>query len=65
MVHAAVTAPADGPLDEDALARHCRETLPNYMVPRRIHAWSGTFPRTSSGKLDRPAIRRACLSPTT
>ena len=64
VVHAAVTAPSEtSELDLEALLRHCRDTLPNYMVPRQVHPWPGTFPRTSSGKFDRPAIRSACLSP--
>ena len=61
VVHVAVSS-RGGPLDEEALAAHCRRALPSYMVPRRIHAFVGDLPRTGSGKLDRPAVVRACTT---
>ncbi len=44
--------------DEDALMAHCRKVMPHYMLPARLHRWSGAMPRTASGKLDRPAVIR-------
>tara|TARA_R110002095_G_scaffold83255_4_gene72203 strand:- start:504 stop:2060 length:1557 start_codon:yes stop_codon:yes gene_type:complete len=44
----------------DALKRHCQETMPAYMVPRVFHVWEKPMPRTSSGKLDRPAVIETC-----
>ncbi len=58
VVHAAVS-PLDG-FDTDALLKKCRSTMPHYMVPRAIHVWEGTMPRTSSGKLARPEVVRTC-----
>jgi acyl-coenzyme A synthetase/AMP-(fatty) acid ligase len=45
---------ADGQL---ALNR-CRETLPRYMVPRRVFC-TAALPTTERGKLDRPALKIA------
>src|SRR5256885_3696457 len=39
----------------DALLAFCADTMPRYMVPRRIEVHAA-FPRTSSGKLDRKAV---------
>jgi acyl-CoA synthetase (AMP-forming)/AMP-acid ligase II len=58
VVHVAIT-PLGG-FDEAALARHCRTAMPHYMVPRRFHLWEGAMPRTSSGKLAKPDVVRAC-----
>lgn len=63
-VHLAVALLPGG--SEAALLSHCRRAMPSYMVPRRLHVWPGTMPRTASGKLDRPAVIAACraaLSP--
>ncbi|MEH6648278.1 AMP-binding protein [Sulfitobacter sp.] len=51
-----VTVVAHEGIDTAKLMAHCRKYMPHYMVPRRIHLWSGTMPRTASGKLDRPAV---------
>lgn len=59
-VEVAVTYPAGAPLDADALLAHCRRHMPTYMVPQRIHAWPGEFPRGGSGKIDRPQVTRRC-----
>jgi len=56
-VHVALS-PLEG-FDEAAVLRHCRQTLPHYMLPQRLHVWHEPMPRTASGKLDRPAIVRA------
>jgi acyl-CoA synthetase (AMP-forming)/AMP-acid ligase II len=55
-IHISVT-PLDG-FSEAALLKHCRETMPSYMIPRKIHVWRDTMPRTASGKLDRPKVIR-------
>ena len=59
-VHVAVTTKE--PMDdvEREIGQLCRKLLPNYMIPKRVHSFDTAFPRTSSGKLDRPAIKRLC-----
>lgn len=54
-IHVAWT-PLDGRDCEDEILRHCRSTMPSYMVPRAFHQWPGGMPRTASGKLDRSAV---------
>ncbi|OLB65452.1 MAG: hypothetical protein AUH96_08910 [Nitrospirae bacterium 13_2_20CM_2_61_4] len=44
-------------LDETAALARCRESLPDYMIPRRIYQQS-EFPLTANGKIDRPALIR-------
>lgn len=63
-VHVAASPAGPNPIDADALARHCAREMPAHMVPRRIHAWPGSMPRTTSGKIDRPAVIRACTEPS-
>ena len=58
VVHVALTPLGD--FSEAALMAHCRRVMPHYMIPRRVHAWPGSMPRTSSGKLDRPHIVSRC-----
>ncbi len=58
VVLAAVSAAGGGGLDAEDILRFCRENMPSYMVPRRIHLWQGAMPRTASGKIDRPAVIR-------
>ncbi len=41
----------------DALMTHCAEKMPRYMVPKTIEILS-ELPKTSSGKVDYPALRR-------
>ena len=60
-VEIAVTAHDGQPLDTEKLLVYCRQNMPHYMAPRRIHAWEGDMPKTGSGKLDRPTIVKACL----
>jgi amino acid adenylation domain-containing protein len=53
-----VVAPRPGAdLDEDAIRRHCRARLENYMVPKFVEV-RDTLPKTESGK-----IRKAALTP--
>ena len=58
LVHVAVT-PLPG-FSEAALLKHCRRVMPHYMIPSKIHVWENPMPRTSSGKLARPDVRRHC-----
>lgn len=40
-----------------ALLEHCKKSAPSYLVPRDIIAVKG-FPKTASGKIDRPGVIR-------
>ncbi len=54
----AFVVPRDGePIATEALQAHCAEKMPRYMVPRTIEVL-GEMPKTSSGKVDYPALRR-------
>ncbi|MFN7023127.1 MAG: AMP-binding protein [Pseudorhizobium sp.] len=57
VIHVAWTS-LEGRGCEDDLMRHCRSTMPSYMVPRAFHRWPKGMPRTASGKLDRSAVVR-------
>jgi acyl-CoA ligase (AMP-forming) (exosortase A-associated) len=43
--------------DAQALLSHCAERLPRYMIPKDLEIL-GELPKTSSGKVDYPALRR-------
>jgi len=58
VVHVAL-APL-GDFSEEALMAHCRRVMPHYMIPRRVHTWPGSMPRTASGKLDGPQVISRC-----
>jgi len=54
----AFVIPKDGePLNQDTLSAHCSEKMPRYMVPKFFEIMS-ELPKTSSGKIDYPALRR-------
>ena len=54
----AFVVPRDSePLDTEALLAICAEKMPRYMVPKTIEVLS-EMPKTSSGKVDYPALRR-------
>ena len=54
----AFVVPRDGnALDTDALLAYCAEKMPRYMVPKAFEVMS-ELPKTSSGKVDYPALRR-------
>jgi acyl-CoA synthetase (AMP-forming)/AMP-acid ligase II len=54
----AFVVPRDGePLSTEALLATCAEKMPRYMVPRFVEVLS-ELPKTSSGKVDYPALRR-------
>jgi acyl-CoA synthetase (AMP-forming)/AMP-acid ligase II len=44
-------------IDTSGIQAHCANRLPRYMVPKAIEVLS-EMPRTSSGKVDYPALRR-------
>jgi acyl-CoA ligase (AMP-forming) (exosortase A-associated) len=43
--------------DPEALVAHCADKLPRYMVPKAVE-FLDDMPKTSSGKVDYPALRR-------
>jgi acyl-CoA synthetase (AMP-forming)/AMP-acid ligase II len=50
--------PRDGePVDRDAVLAFCEEKMPRYMVPKFLEVLP-ELPKTSSGKIDYPALRR-------
>ena len=54
----AFVVPRDGePLDMDSLTTYCAEKMPRYMVPKAFEVLT-ELPKTSSGKVDYPALRR-------
>jgi len=54
----AFVVPCDGvPLDTENLLAICGEKMPRYMVPKFIEVLT-ELPKTSSGKVDYPALRR-------
>jgi fatty-acyl-CoA synthase len=59
-VECAVIAAPGASLDLAALRAHCAERLGGYKVPKRFRAVDA-FPRTSTEKLDRGALRTAAL----
>ena len=54
----AFVVPRDGQaLNPDELIAYCAEKMPRYMVPRTVEILS-ELPKTTSGKVDYPALRR-------
>jgi acyl-CoA synthetase (AMP-forming)/AMP-acid ligase II len=50
--------PRDGEsVDTEAVLNFCNENMPRYMVPKFIEVLS-ELPKTSSGKIDYPSLRR-------
>ncbi|MEL6485664.1 MAG: acyl-CoA ligase (AMP-forming), exosortase A system-associated [Pseudomonadota bacterium] len=47
----------------DALARHLRQELPNFMQPQAIH-WRQSLPLNPNGKVDRAALYKELLETT-
>jgi acyl-CoA synthetase (AMP-forming)/AMP-acid ligase II len=56
-IKAFVVAKDGNALDIDALLAYCAEKMPRYMVPKTFEVLS-ELPKTSSGKVDYPALRR-------
>lgn len=59
VVHVVVSPRAAQVGVAELLRDHCRRTMPSYMIPRKIHLWTGLMPRTSSGKIDRNQVIEA------
>src|SRR5258708_23037024 len=56
-IKAFVVAKDGNPVDIDAMLTYCAEKMPRYMVPKTLEVLS-ELPKTSSGKVDYPALRR-------
>jgi acyl-CoA synthetase (AMP-forming)/AMP-acid ligase II len=56
-IKAFVVSNDGGSLDAEALLAYCAERVPRYMVPKFIEVLS-ELPKTTSGKVDYPALRR-------
>jgi acyl-CoA synthetase (AMP-forming)/AMP-acid ligase II len=57
VIKAFVVARDGSPLNTQALLATCAEKMPRYMVPKFIEVLD-ELPKTSSGKVDYPALRR-------
>jgi acyl-coenzyme A synthetase/AMP-(fatty) acid ligase len=55
------TLAAGAGLDDKAVLAHCRDRLPNYMVPEVLYLRTD-LPRTSTNKIDRNALRSLATS---
>jgi amino acid adenylation domain-containing protein len=58
-----VPAAGAGPVDGGALGPFCRQTLPEYMVPKRVIG-IGRLPLTANGKTDRRALAARLTAPS-
>jgi acyl-CoA ligase (AMP-forming) (exosortase A-associated) len=56
-IKAFVVARDGSPLEVPRLLEYCGERVPRYMVPRRVDVLD-ELPKTTSGKVDYPALRR-------
>jgi acyl-CoA synthetase (AMP-forming)/AMP-acid ligase II len=56
-IKAFVVAREGSDLNPDDLITHCGERMPRYMVPKMVEIMDD-LPKTSSGKVDYPALRR-------
>ena len=61
VVHIAVGVAEGNGFKLEDLQHFCVKKMPSYMVPKKIHAFVGNMPRTSSGKIDRPTVIKQCL----
>jgi acyl-CoA synthetase (AMP-forming)/AMP-acid ligase II len=61
VVHVAVGIETVDEFKVEDLHHFCVKKMPSYMVPKKIYAFSGNMPRTSSGKIDRPTVIKQCL----
>jgi acyl-CoA ligase (AMP-forming) (exosortase A-associated) len=52
----AVVKPLRGSFNESGLIAHCKQHLPNFMVPLQIIARPTDLPRNPNGKIDRKAL---------
>jgi acyl-CoA synthetase (AMP-forming)/AMP-acid ligase II len=44
-------------LDEEALIRHCRQSLANYKIPRHVEFLDTDLPKSGSGKVLKRLLR--------
>jgi len=58
-VHVAVATPDDRPVARNELLVYCRKHMPPYMVPQKIHHWTGEMPKTGTSKIDRVEVINA------
>jgi len=56
-IKAFLVAKDGAPLDRDAIQDFCVEKMPRHMVPKQFEVMT-ELPKTSSGKVDYPALRR-------
>ena len=56
-IKAFVVARNGEPLDVEMLLAHCNERMPRFMIPKAVEVLD-ELPKTSSGKVDYPALRR-------
>ncbi|MQY14085.1 Dimodular nonribosomal peptide synthase [Streptomyces sp. RB5] len=61
-LNAFVVAVQDADLDSNLLAAFCKQSLPSYMLPRRIHLIPG-IPVTPNGKTDRRQLLARLIEP--
>lgn len=60
IIAALVVLRGDAPADGDALRDFCRAELASYKVPRHVFVVdAAAVPRTGTGKVEKPALRRA------
>jgi fatty-acyl-CoA synthase len=60
IIAALVVLRGDTPADGDALRAFCRAELASYKVPRHVFVVdAAAVPRTGTGKVEKPALRRA------
>jgi acyl-CoA synthetase (AMP-forming)/AMP-acid ligase II len=64
VVHLALGVDANSDFKLEEFQRFCVKKMPNYMVPKKVYTFSGSMPRTSSGKIDRPTVIKQCLEGT-
>jgi len=57
-LHAVIRCAAPGAVNSLVLRRHCAERLPRAAIPSALQIVDHALPRTSTGKVDRNAIRR-------
>jgi acyl-CoA ligase (AMP-forming) (exosortase A-associated) len=60
VVHAAVAIDSGDNFSLDDMQKFCLKNMPSYMVPKQIHLFYGSMPRTSTGKIDRQTVIQKC-----
>lgn len=62
-LHAVVQRMPDSGLNSLALRQHCAGVLPRAAIPHVVRVVDDALPRTTTGKIDRTALRRTHLMP--